>query len=237
MSSFVQDPGYFTKITVTGSANTDNDIVGFSASVTALGATSAAATEALAPLRATLLKTARDLMAMCKGRKESLRTRPSVRPKFEHNRITGETTRKGMEAIFSLTFECTDLDKAGEVYDVLAAVEGVQGVSAYFRIDESRFQTLNKRCFKDAVAKRDDQLRSECEDLGVDPAGLVLQSYGDPSEGRYGGGPVRAMAAMAPEAPSGGRASTELIPGETKVERTLEFVYYRKQAELSIEDL
>ncbi len=161
--------------------------------------------------------------------KNSLRTSSSTQENWEYVGKQNKRELQGFTMTYSLSFDLSDLDQVGKVYDALTSIPKITVHQPAFSLKNR--DKLNKRALKDAWKKVEERFEMECATLGLLPTDFEVSnwetSYSDSRRSDRVAKGARAYsvggAAGSPSMSLGGGGDDELIEGSSNEEPAIGF--------------
>lgn len=230
-----EDKTVVSSVCVNGLAVADYDLVNFSLTTSADGATSAKAKD-------DLRKVVNDIQGCLDylRLKEDVQVEPNrmkasmnVNVNYEWNAKKNRHEKKGFRAAYSLGFQTSAVDKASIILDALTTLDEVNVSQPSFKLRD--LDELHKQGFKDAFERATARFNNECSTLGKNPDKFEVLNwsvrYSEQESGgrRVGATMLRAQAVPMSEAYGGVAPDPISIEsGKAEVYVTLTLNYGKK---------
>ena len=107
--------------------------------------------------------------------KNSLRTSSSTQENWEYVGKQNKRELQGFTMTYSLSFDLSDLDQVGKVYDALTSIPKITVHQPAFSLKNR--DKLNKRALKDAWKKVEERFEMECATLGLLPTDFEVSNW------------------------------------------------------------
>lgn len=223
-----------TTTNANGIAMADYDVAVFQLSVSEKGKNAVLAKEALKESINEVLEAIEVLKG--KGltfRDNTYKTSSSVQPNNVFDNKKNEWKMSGQKAVWSASFQTTNMDLVNDIYDELTSLELTEIYVAPPQFKVIKIEELQKSALEDAWLKIKDMFATECRVLGMTAIDFEVVNWAPRYDNNESAGPRRMMAAASPMSDMGGGgsrggSSIELNPGKSVINVTLSVDWAKK---------